>query len=274
MGNLFFENSGLIVEELFMKKISNQISHLSPIKLAYAIEQLKSKVEIVDAEPIAIIGVGCRFPGNANDTESFWNLLMNGVEATSKIPESRWHIDDWYDPDPDVSAKMYSRHGAFIDSVADFDAQFFGISRKEASNMDPQQRLMLEVAWEGLENANHAPDSLYGSDAGVFVGICTYDHAIVQSKNNFKHTVDAYYASGNLLNVAAGRLSFALGLTGPCLSVDTACSSSLVAVHLACQSLRKRECSLAISGGVGLLLSPEMHICNHSSGTCDPEMQS
>ena len=243
-----------------MKKISNQISHLSPIKLAYAIEQLKSKVKIIDAEPIAIIGVGCRFPGNANDPETFWRLMMDGIDATSEIPENRWNIEDWYDSDPDVSGKMYSRHGSFIDSVEYFDANFFGLSKKEVLNMDPQQRLVLEVAWEALENGNHAPDSLYGSDAGVFLGICTYDHAIVKSKTNFKHTVDAYYASGNLLNVASGRLSFALGLTGPALSVDTACSSSLVAVHLACQSLRKRECSLAITGGVGLLLSPEMHM--------------
>ncbi|KPA09304.1 short-chain dehydrogenase [Candidatus Magnetomorum sp. HK-1] len=243
-----------------MKNISQQISHLSPIKLAYAIEQLKSKVELVDAEPIAIIGLGCRFPGNVNDSESFWRLLTNGTDTIREIPENRWNIDDWYDPDPDVSGKMYARHGAFLDSMEYFDANFFGISKKEALSMDPQQRLLLEVAWEALENGNLAPDMLFESNTGVFVGICTYDHALVQSKNNLKHNVDAYFASGNLLNVAAGRLSFALGLTGPCLAVDTACSSSLVSVHLACQSLRKRECRLALAGGVGLLLSPEIYI--------------
>jgi len=239
-----------------MNKISNQISHLSPMKLAYAIEQLRSKVEIVDAEPVAIIGIGCRFPGNANDSEAYWNNLINGIEAIREIPNTRWNINDWYDSDPDVSGKMYSRHGGFLDSVEYFDADFFGITRKELLNMDPQQALLLEAAWEALENGNHPPDALYGSNTGVFVGICTYDNALIKSKKN----IDAYFASGNLLCAAAGRLSFVSGFTGPCLSIDTACSSSLVSVHLACQSLKKRECNLAIAGGVGLLLAPEMYV--------------
>jgi acyl transferase domain-containing protein/acyl carrier protein/predicted O-methyltransferase YrrM len=207
-------------------------------------------------EPIAIVGVGCRFPG-AGSPEEFWTLLANGGDAISEIPEDRWDVARYYDPDPAAEGKMYVRHGGFIGDVSRFDAGFFGISPREAVSLDPQQRLLLEVAWEALENAGVAPEKLMGRRGGVFVGISSGDYAMLHAKTIDAASVDAYFGTGNALSTAAGRLSYTLGLQGPCMSVDTACSSSLVAAHLACQSLRAGECELALVGGVNLILTPE-----------------
>ncbi|MDE5120758.1 MAG: type I polyketide synthase, partial [Trichodesmium sp. St19_bin1] len=207
-----------------------------------------------EKEAIAIIGMSCRFPGGANSPEAFWEILNQGMDAISEVPQNRWNIDEYYDPNPDTPGKIISRYGGFLSQVDSFDAPFFGISPREAKSLDPQQRLLLEVSWEAIERANLLPDRLFKTQAGVFLGICGSDYSKQLANSS---TPESYWGTGNALSTAAGRLSYQLGLTGPCLSVDTACSSSLVSVHLACQSLRNRESELALAGGVNLLLSPD-----------------
>ena len=208
-------------------------------------------------EPIAIVGMACRLPGAASIGE-FWDLLERGGDAVGEIPRDRWDAGAFYDADPAAPGRMATRQGAFTRDVAQFDAPFFGIAPREAQSMDPQQRLLLEVAWEALEHANIPPTALYGTATGVFVGITCFDHAIRISRDpaNF----NAYAGTGSALNMAPGRLSYVLGLTGPSMAVDTACSSSLVCLHLACQSLRQRECDTVIAGGVHLILSPDVMV--------------
>ncbi|MDZ7269344.1 MAG: SDR family NAD(P)-dependent oxidoreductase [candidate division KSB1 bacterium] len=211
-------------------------------------------------EPIAIIGMGCRFPGGADDVEAFWQLLHEGREGTSEVPADRWNIDEYYDPNPDAPGKMYVRKGGFLREVDKFDARFFGITPREAVSMDPQQRLLLEVTWEALEHAGIVPETLMGSPTGVFVGISGTDYSQLLLKHVEVSGIDAYAGTGNAFSVAAGRVSYTFGLQGPSLAVDTACSSSLVSVHLACNSLRRGECDLALAGGVNLILTPEATI--------------
>jgi 3-oxoacyl-(acyl-carrier-protein) synthase/acyl carrier protein len=212
------------------------------------------------AEPIAIIGLGCRFPGGANDPASFWKLLRGGIDAIRETPAQRWDVDEFYDPNPAAPGKMSTRWGGFLDDVDKFDAAFFGIAPREAASMDPQQRMFLEVSWEALEHAGQAPDRLFGSQTGVFLGVCTSDYMHLLHAAGDRARIDAYYGTGSAFSVASGRLSYVLGLQGPNLPVDTACSSSLVAVHLAAQSLRAGECRMALAGGVNMLLSPESMI--------------
>jgi len=226
-----------------------------------AIERLQKKVdqlESADRAPIAIIGMGCRFPG-ADSPAALWRLLRDGTNVIRDVPPDRWAIDDYYDPDPTAVGKMYTRVGGFIDRVDGFDAEFFGIAPREAVSMDPQQRLLLEVAWEALENAGLPAADLAGSATGVFLGILSNDYYHLQMLAG-SDTIDAYTGTGNTASIAAGRLSYLLGLEGPNLALDTACSSSLVAVHLACQSLRAGESSLALAGGVNLILTPDRTI--------------
>jgi len=224
-------------------------------KALQALQAMRGRIDAMErerSEPIAVIGLGCRFP-HAPNPDAFWRLLHDGVDAVGEVPASRWSIDDYYNPDPDAAGKMYSRFGAFLPDVDRFDPYFFGISPREAASMDPQQRLVLEVAWESLEHAGQSADSLAGSATGVFLGICTNDYMSLFAD----HTrIDTYMSTGNALSVVAGRISYLMGFHGPALMVDTACSSSLVAVHLAVQSLRSRECDLALAGGVNLILSP------------------
>jgi acyl transferase domain-containing protein/NADPH:quinone reductase-like Zn-dependent oxidoreductase/acyl carrier protein len=239
---------------------ADRLAALSPLKRALlAIEELQAKVDAAaraQNEPIAVVGLGCRFPGGANDPEAFWRLLHDGVDAIGEIPRERWDIDAYYDPDPNAPGKMYTRRLGCIDRVDEFEPEFFGIAPREAVTMDPQQRLLLEVTWEALEHAGISPQRLLGSLTGVFVGICSMDYATLQLQLGDTTRIDAYSASGNAHSIAAGRLSYVLGLHGPSIAVDTACSSSLVSVHLACQSLRGRECHVALAGGVHLTLSP------------------
>ncbi|HYO72994.1 MAG TPA: SDR family NAD(P)-dependent oxidoreductase [Archangium sp.] len=213
-------------------------------------------------EPIAIVGMACRLPGGADMPEAFWRLLREGTDAISEIPADRWDVDAWYDADPEAPGKMYVRSGGFLREVDRFEPQFFGISPREAESMDPQQRLVLEVAWEALERAGQDASALRNTRTGVFVGITTADYSRVILQGA-PEDVDAWYASGTSLNVVAGRLSYTLGLQGPCMAVDTACSSSLTALHLACQSLRNGESTMALAAGVNLILSPEpmMAVC-------------
>ena len=234
---------------------------LSPIKRAFlAVEAMQAKLDAAERarrEPIAIVGAGCRFPGGVRDLQTYWELLRNGVDAITPIPADRWDVGEYYAPDPEAPAKMYTRHGGFLDRIDRFDAAFFGISPREARSLDPQQRLLLEVTWEALEHAGEPADRLGGSRTGVFMGICTNDYEHLQVQANDPGGFDLYYGSGTGHSVAVGRLSYVLGLQGPCIAIDTACSSSLVALHLACQSLRAGESSMALVGGVTLILSPD-----------------
>ena len=216
--------------------------------------------ETARTEPIAIVGIGCRFPGAAG-LEEFWALLRNGVDAISEIPRERWNIDVFYDPLPGTLARMSTRWGGFLAGVDRFDPHFFGISPREAAAMDPQQRVLLEVTWEALENAGQAPDKLAGTRTGVFVGIGGFDYTnvLINYWDHFK-IINAYLGTGNAHSIAANRISYLLDLRGPSMAIDTACSSSLVAIHMACESLRGAESELAIAAGVNLILSPEVTI--------------
>ncbi|HWE60542.1 MAG TPA: type I polyketide synthase, partial [Chloroflexota bacterium] len=230
---------------------------LSPIKQAFlALEELQAKLDAVErdrTEPIAVIGMACRFPG-ADDPEAFWRLLRDGVDAIGPVPADRWDMAAYYHPDPDAAGKTYAQWGGYLAHVDRFDAAFFGIAPREAARMDPQQRLLLEIAWEALEDAGLPPARLAGSPTGVFAGLVAGDYLQLQLSDPAQ--IDAYTGTGVSNSVAAGRLSYLLDVQGPSLAVDTACSSGLVATHLACQSLRVRECTLALAGAVHLLLSP------------------
>jgi natural product biosynthesis luciferase-like monooxygenase protein len=221
--------------------------------------QLAKKAEQA-AEPVAVVGLGCRFPAGVVDAESFWAVLRGGIDAVREVPADRWDIDSLYDADPDAPGKVSTRHGAFLDRVDCFDAELFGISPVEAASMDPQQRLLLEVAWEALENAGISPEGLRGSATGVFVGMMYQDYLARQLRETGIDSIGPYLGTGSTFSAAAGRLSYVLGLQGPSIAIDTACSSSLVSLHLACQSLRSRECDLALAGGANVMLTPEATI--------------
>jgi len=210
-------------------------------------------------EPIAIVGMACRFPGGADNPDAFWRLLRDGTDAVGQIPADRWDVDAYYDPDTAARGKMYTREGAFLTDVDRFDPHFFGIAPREAAAIDPQHRLLLEVAWEALEAACFRLDRSTARRTGVFVGISSHDYAQLLLQGGAAG-IDAYLGTGNAFSAAAGRLSYSLGLQGPSLAVDTACSSSLVAVHLACQSLQHGECDAAVAGGVNVILSPLTNI--------------
>jgi acyl transferase domain-containing protein len=235
---------------------------LSPLKRALlAIERLQSKIDNLErarTEPIAVVGMGCRFPGGAVGPEEFWRLLANGVDAVTEIPADRWDVEAFYDACV-TAGKMYTRSGSFLTAVYDFDPQFFGISPREAINIDPQHRLLLEVAWEALEDAGQAPSELQHAPVGVFVGVMTSDYSRM-GESLIDPIASAYLGTGTADCFAAGRLSYTLGLSGPSMTLETACSSSLVALHQATQSLRSRECDLALAGGVNLMLSPGMFV--------------
>jgi acyl transferase domain-containing protein/acyl carrier protein len=221
-----------------------------------------------NAEAIAIIGIGCRFPG-ARDPRAFWDLLRNGVDAIREVPAERFNLDDFFDADPAAAGKIVTRWGGFIEQVDQFDARFFGISPREAASMDPQQRLLLEVAWEALEDAGQAREQLAGTPTGVFIGISNNDYGRIQL-NDFRR-IDAYAGTGNALSIAANRISYVFDFRGPSIAIDTACSSSLVAVHQACASLRSGESMLALAGGVNLILSPAITINFTKAGAMAPD---
>jgi acyl transferase domain-containing protein/acyl carrier protein len=208
-------------------------------------------------EPIAIVGMACRFPGAPNP-EAFWRMLCEGVDATGVVPPDRWDADALYDPDPQAPGTINTRRGAFLGRVDGFDPLFFGISPREAVEMDPQQRLALELAWEALEDAGLPPRSLAGTRTGVFAGAVMHDYADLRKAAGGPAT--SHTGPGTSLAIIPNRISYALGLRGPSLMVDTACSASLVAVHLACQSLRDGECAVALAGGVNVVLSPAVTV--------------
>lgn len=219
-------------------------------------------------EPIAIIGIGCRFPG-ANDPHAFWRLLRDGVDVITEVPAERFNRHAFYDPNPATPGKMNTHWGGFLEQVDQFDPRFFGISPREAARMDPQQRLLLEVAWEALEDAGQVSARLVGTQTGVFIGISTNEYSRIQFTDLSR--IDAYAGTGNALSIAANRISYLFDFRGPSIALDTACSSSLVAVHLACDSLRNGESTLALAGGVNLILSPAITINFTKAGVMAPD---
>jgi acyl transferase domain-containing protein/SAM-dependent methyltransferase len=256
-----------------MDEIARSAPPISPVKRALIeIRELKARLaaaEVARSEPIAIVGMGLRFPGGANDPESFARLLWSRRDAVSDVPGGRWAVDELYSRDPDVPGKICTRRGGFLDRVDLFDADFFGVSPREAASMDPQQRILMEVSWEALENAGHAPDRLSGARGGVYIGISNSDYGRALFAQ--PERLDVYASTGSALSIAAGRLSYFLGWQGPGIAIDTACSSSLVALHLACQGLRLRECDLALAGGVNLVLTPEWSICFSDARMMSPD---
>lgn len=221
-------------------------------------------------EPIAIVGIGCRFPGGARSPVSFWKLLRDGVDAVTEVPPDRWSARKFYDPEPGKPGKTYSRWGGFIDGIDQFDPQPFGISPHEAPFIDPQQRLLLEATWEALEDAGEPIDPSRPSDTGVFVGISTTDYATIGTAAN-ADDLDVYSTTGTVMSIAANRISYCFNFKGPSFIVDTACSSSLVALHLACRSILSGECSRAVAGGVNGLLSPLPYIAFSKMGMLSPD---
>nr|MDQ3933965.1 acyltransferase domain-containing protein [Actinomycetota bacterium] len=222
-------------------------------------EQLREQNRLLETrenEPIAIVGMSCRFPGGVSSPDDLWRLLESGTDAISELPADRgWDLDGLYDPDPDTRGTVYTRHGGFVDCAADFDAELFGISPREALSMDPQQRMTLELAWAAIESAGIDPTTLEGTPAGVFVGAGGTDYA-----GRVAADVEGYRMVGTLGSITSGRVAYTLGLEGPAVTVDTACSSSLVAMHAACQALRRGETPLALAGGVTIMATPWMLI--------------
>jgi 1-acyl-sn-glycerol-3-phosphate acyltransferase len=222
-------------------------------------------------DAVAIIGMGCRFPGSANTPEQFWKLLCDRIDAIAEIPRERFDIDAFFDADPGKPGKICTRWGGFIDCVDKFDAEFFGISPRETSRIDPQHRLLLELAWEALEDGGQDASALGGTRTGVFVGICSHDYGDILAQPGNRHLIDAHVTVGNSLSIAANRVSHYFDFRGPSVAIDTACSSSLTALHLACQSLTDDKCDLAISAGVNLLLSPESTLGIAKAGMLSPD---
>src|SRR4051812_23687234 len=222
-------------------------------------------------EPIGVVGIGCRFPGRANDPEAYWRLLEAGVDAVTEVPADRWDLRAFYDPDPSRPGKTYSRWGGFVEGIDRFDPHAFGISPREAARMDPQQRLLLEVAWEGLEDAGLTLERVSRSGAAVFVGVSSYDYAVLETSFRDRGGIDVHSNTGGALSIAANRISYCFDFRGPSAVVDTACSSALVAVHLACQSIWRDGCPLALAGGVNALLLPDWYVGFCRMGMLSPE---
>jgi acyl transferase domain-containing protein/acyl carrier protein len=250
------QRSGYPLEPPKLSVKNREKSVLEPASSEWRYPQTPDTPYPVD--PIAVVGIGCRFPGGCDDPETFWRFLDDRGDGITEVPADRWDVDSYYGPDKISPGKMNTRWGGFLDRIDQFDPTFFGMSPREAQGVDPQQRLVLQVSWEALENAGEIPLKLKESRTGVFVGISGSDYGRLLYKDPAR--LDLYSGTGNSTSIAANRLSYYLGLRGPSMAIDTACSSSLVAVDLACRSLHENECNMAIAGGVNLILSPEMTI--------------
>jgi acyl transferase domain-containing protein/NADPH:quinone reductase-like Zn-dependent oxidoreductase/SAM-dependent methyltransferase/acyl carrier protein len=222
-------------------------------------------------ECIAVIGIGCRFPGGVNDTESFWKLLAEGRDVVSEVPADRWNVERFYDAEPGVAGKTIAKRGGFLDAIDQFDPQFFGISPREAPYIDPQQRLLLETAWEAIEDAGVVLDLERGTDIGVFVGVSHNDYQNIQGGAADRSSISAHSPTGNAHSIAANRISYCFNLKGPSMSMDTACSSALTAVHIACEQIRAGRCKMAMAGGVTVMLTPEGFIGFSQAGMLSPD---
>lgn len=224
------------------------------------------------AEPIAVVGIGCRLPGGVKSADDLWKLVRSGEDAITPVPADRWSVEELYDQNDDAPGKMRSKFGGFVNQVDLFDAAFFGISQAEAAAMDPQQRLAMEIAWEAFENAGIDVQTLDQSKTGIFLGAMNSNgYGELKRPLERPDLIRPYDGTGNALSVLAGRISYFFGFQGPAITVDTACSSSLVAIHLACQSLRSRESNLALAGGVNLLLSPSSSIAYSKAKMLSPD---
>lgn len=260
-----------------MNEFYERISNLSQKRLVLLAMELQNRLEALEKassanthQPIAVIGMACRFPGGADTPEAFWQLLQEGRDAISEAQVDRWDINDYYASEADASKKKTVCWGGFISKVDQFDPTLFGITPREAASMDPQQRIMLEVCWEALERAGYAPDTLSGSATGVFVGACNSDYAMMVM-DSLLDNADMYLATGGSHSVISGRVSYVLGLQGPAITVDTSCSSSLTAIHYAIMSLRTGECSMVLAGGVNLILSPAVTITLNEANMMAPD---
>ncbi|WP_407686788.1 type I polyketide synthase [Mycobacterium sp. HUMS_1102779] len=251
-----------------MKTIFDRVAGMTAEQRTALGDQFDKASRLATAEPVAVVGIGCRFPGASAGPEAYWEFLSGGGDAIGEVPPDRWDADAYYDPDPFAPGRMASKWGGFLPDVAGFDAEFFGISPREAEAMDPQQRVLLEVAWEALENAGMTAESVGETRAAVMMGV--YYNEYQNSSAADPDSIDAYSATGNAHSVTVGRIAYSLGLRGPAVAVDTACSSSLVTVHLACQSLRLRESDLALAGGVNLILRPETQLALSKWGMLSP----
>ncbi|MBL4868544.1 MAG: type I polyketide synthase, partial [Pseudomonadales bacterium] len=254
--------------------LERSIREIKNLKQKLKEHDLKIKeldLKIVELElgkngPIAIVGIGCRYPGGIIDPDSFWESLKEAKNGITELSNERWDMDVFYDPKPQTPGKMYTKAAGIIDDPEYFDADFFGISPREAETMDPQHRLLLETAYEAMENAGYASASLSGTRTGVFIGIASSDYAHLASRFGEPEQIEPWNGTGNAFSAAAGRISYLYNLKGPSIAVDTACSSSLVALHYACQSLRSHESDCALVGGVSLLLNPGASIIFSGAG--------
>jgi acyl transferase domain-containing protein/acyl carrier protein/NADP-dependent 3-hydroxy acid dehydrogenase YdfG len=223
-------------------------------------------------KPLAIVGIGCHFPGGAHTPDSYWDLLCSETDATRTVPETRWNAAKYHDPNPAKVGKMVTDRGGFLSEIDQFDPQFFGISPREANLLDPQQRLLLRTTWEALEDGGLSAERLAGTEVGVFVGGFTLDYQLLQNQGRTsRYRFKTHSATGMMMTMLANRISFAFDFRGPSMTIDTACSSSLVAVHLAALSIWNGECDLALAGGVNIMIGPNTAIAESKSGFLAPD---